>query len=112
MKHKNLITEEEKKEIKKEESGGGEVTQSLTQDKTLKDKINDIELAGIEKRKKEFLEIEKRVDEKTKQLREIISETGFDGAKRHFVRDAAGRAIRVNRAGHRYSLYKYDMQNR
>ena len=43
---------------------------------------------------------------------EIISETGFDGATRHFIRDAAGRAIRVNRAGHRYSLYKYDMQNR
>ena len=42
---------------------------------------------------------------------EIISESGFDGLMRQYIKDPAGRTTRINRAGQRYSTYHYDVNN-
>ena len=38
----------------------------------------------------------------------VVTESGFDGLKRKYKRDAAGRVIRVERPGKRFSNYNYD----
>jgi len=43
---------------------------------------------------------------------EIIAETGFDGIKRQYNRDAAGRVIRTDRPGNRHTKYEYDAGGR
>ncbi|HTF95531.1 MAG TPA: RHS repeat-associated core domain-containing protein [Cellvibrio sp.] len=43
---------------------------------------------------------------------EIIRESGFDKIIREFIKDAAGRTIRVNRANQRFSIYSYDVNSR
>jgi len=43
---------------------------------------------------------------------EIISETGFDGIQRRYDRDAAGKVIRTERPGDRYTVYEYDANGR
>ncbi|KAA2239381.1 hypothetical protein F0L74_24580 [Chitinophaga agrisoli] len=39
---------------------------------------------------------------------DIIQETGFDGLTRHYQRDAAGKVIKVQRPGKRWTEYEYD----
>ncbi len=60
--------EDKKAEPGKEGEGSG-----------LKEKVNDIELAQIEKKRTELKELEVRVDKKTAQLKEIVAETASDG---------------------------------
>ncbi|MGB3609264.1 MAG: RHS repeat-associated core domain-containing protein, partial [Cellvibrio sp.] len=43
---------------------------------------------------------------------EVITESGFDGLIRRYVRDPAGRVARINRPGNRYSLFTYDAMSR
>lgn len=43
---------------------------------------------------------------------ELIAESGFDGLVRQFVKDPAGRTIRINRPDQRYSLLSYDPLDR
>lgn len=43
---------------------------------------------------------------------ELIRESGFDGIIREFIRDPAGRTIRINRPDTRYTLFNYDSLNR
>ncbi len=43
---------------------------------------------------------------------ELIAEFGFDGLIRQFIKDPAGRTIRINRPNQRYSLFNYDASNR
>jgi len=45
----------------------------------LKDKINDLEIAGIEKKIQTLKEVEERVDKKINQLKEIVAETRTEG---------------------------------
>ncbi|MBC9909424.1 RHS repeat-associated core domain-containing protein [Chitinophaga varians] len=43
---------------------------------------------------------------------DIIQETGFDGITRHYERDAAGRVIKVQRPGKRWTAFEYDYNGR
>lgn len=43
---------------------------------------------------------------------EIVAETGFDGIKRCYTRDAAGRVIRTDRPDRRFTKYEYDANGR
>ncbi|RYY76641.1 MAG: hypothetical protein EOO52_03810 [Gammaproteobacteria bacterium] len=43
---------------------------------------------------------------------EIISEHGFDGLVRQYIKDPVGRIVRIDRAGERHSIYNYDAMNR
>ena len=43
---------------------------------------------------------------------EIITESGFDGLIRQYVRDPCRRVARINRPGSRYSLFNYDAMSR
>ncbi|MDO6429320.1 RHS repeat-associated core domain-containing protein [Flavitalea sp. BT771] len=43
---------------------------------------------------------------------EIIGETGFDGLRRSYRRDAAGKVARVERPGGRHTAYEYDANGR
>ena len=43
---------------------------------------------------------------------EVITESGFDGLVRQYVRDPCRRVARINRPGSRYSLFNYDVMNR
>ena len=42
----------------------------------------------------------------------IIRETGFDGLTRHYIRDRAGKVIKVNRSGNKFTEYEYDLADR
>lgn len=42
---------------------------------------------------------------------EIISETGYGGDTRHFIKDPAGRILRINRPDQHYSLFNYNATN-
>lgn len=43
---------------------------------------------------------------------EIISETGFDGIRRKYQRDAAGKVTKIERPDNRYTNYEYDANGR
>jgi len=43
---------------------------------------------------------------------DIIREKGFDGLTRHYQRDAAGKVIKVQRPGNRWTEYEYDYNGR
>lgn len=70
------MTEAAKEEKENKEENRKENTEEL------KDKISDIELERLENKKRELEEIEKRVDKKTNQLKEIVSEVESHGRGR------------------------------
>lgn len=43
---------------------------------------------------------------------DIIQETGFDGLTRYYQRDAAGKVVRIQRPGERWTEYEYDYNGR
>ena len=43
---------------------------------------------------------------------DIIRETGFDGLERNYERDAAGKVVKVQRPGERWTNYEYDYNGR
>ncbi len=43
---------------------------------------------------------------------QLIAESGFDGLIRQFIKDPAGRTIRINRPNQRYSSFTYDTLDR
>jgi RHS repeat-associated protein len=43
---------------------------------------------------------------------EIINETGFDGLRRDFARDRAGKVLKVQRPANRFTEYEYDINGR
>ncbi|WP_149304100.1 DUF6531 domain-containing protein [Pareuzebyella sediminis] len=43
---------------------------------------------------------------------EIINETGFDGLRRDFLRDRAGKVLKVLRPDNRFTEYEYDLNGR
>ena len=42
----------------------------------------------------------------------IIEETGFDGLSRKYIRDRAGKIIKADRPGKKFTLYEYDLAGR
>lgn len=86
----NISTEELKESKPENESEEKKKTKQI--DSLLPDKVNDIELANLETKRTELAEIEKRVDEKTDQLKKIVSQTetfgkGFAGVKEEKLTD-------------------------
>ncbi|MCW5518549.1 RHS domain-containing protein [Aureitalea sp. L0-47] len=43
---------------------------------------------------------------------EIINETGFDGLRKDFIRDQAGKVLRVSRPGERFTEFEYDLNGK
>ncbi|NLR67217.1 hypothetical protein HGH92_23115 [Chitinophaga varians] len=43
---------------------------------------------------------------------DVVSETGFDGLTRHYERDSAGKVIKIQRPGQRWTTYEYDYNGR
>lgn len=46
------------------------------------------------------------------QLGRVNQETGFDGLRRQYLRDRAGKVIRVDRPGNKHTIYEYDLAGR